>query len=111
MGDKASMERQPRVALHNRSLQVKNDSPEDSFNGPEIFTAKGLPWSYSAQGILMKHAGQAQRYRQPTLEKEASEEELNSYRSRCGYSGGHTCSRMPTHDTRDHTDHGWTINS
>ena len=38
--------------------------------------AKGFPWSYFAQGVLMKHAGQAQRYRQPTLEMDADEEEL-----------------------------------
>lgn len=31
--------------------------------------------SYSPQGILMRHAGQAQKYRRPTLEMEASEEE------------------------------------
>ena len=60
------------------SRTIRRLSPEDSFNGPEIFTAKGLPWSYSAQGMLMKHAGQAQRYRQPTLEMEASEEELTA---------------------------------
>ena len=55
---------------------IRRLSPEESFSGPEIFTAKGLPWSYSAQGIPMKHAGQPQRYRQPTIEMEASEEEL-----------------------------------
>ena len=60
------------------SRTIRRLAPEDSFSGPEIFTAKGLPWSYSAQGILMKHAGQAQRYRQPTLEMEASEEELTA---------------------------------
>ena len=51
-------------------------STAENFSGVDIFTAKGLPWSYSPQGILMKHAGQAQKYRQPTLEVEASEEEM-----------------------------------
>ena len=57
---------------------IRRLSPEESFSGPEIFTAKGLPWSYSAQGILMKHAGQAQRYRQPTIEMEASEPAMDT---------------------------------
>ena len=60
------------------SRTIRRLSPEDSFNGPEIFTAKGLPWCYSAQGILMKHAGKAQRYRQPTLEMEVNEEEMTA---------------------------------
>ena len=38
--------------------------------------SKGLPWSYSPQDILMRHAGQIQRARQPTLEAEAEESEM-----------------------------------
>ena len=60
------------------SRTIRRLSPADSFNGPEIFAAKGLPWCYSAQGILMKHAGKAQRYRQPTLEMEVNEEEMTA---------------------------------
>ena len=40
--------------------------------------AKGPPGSYSPQVILMRHGGQAQRYRQPTLEAESTEEELKA---------------------------------
>ena len=60
------------------SRTIRRLAPEDSFNGPEVFTAKGLPWCYSAQGILMKHAGKTQRYRQPTLEMEVNEEEMKA---------------------------------
>ena len=47
-----------------------------AFESVDILCAKGLPWSYSPQGILMKHAGQAQKYRRPTLETDASEEDM-----------------------------------
>ena len=49
---------------------------EESFIGTDMIIAKGLPWAYSPQGIMMKHGGSAQRYRQPTLENEATEEEM-----------------------------------
>ena len=52
----------------------------DQFIDSDLVIAKGLPWAYSPQGILMKHAGAAQRYRQPTLEVEATEEELKAVR-------------------------------
>ena len=58
------------------SRTIRRLSTAENFSGVDIFTAKGLPWSYSPQRILMKHAGQAQKYRQPTLEVEASEEEM-----------------------------------
>ena len=94
------------------SRTVRRLSPEGSFSGPEILTAKGLPWNYSAQGILMKHAGQAQRYRQPTLEMAASEEELTAIAQESkSYWGCHTCPRMPADDARDYFDNNWTSNN
>ena len=56
-----------------RRLAVK-----DSFNGTDMIIAKKLPWSYSPQMIMMKHGGSAQRYRQPTLENETTEEEIKA---------------------------------
>ena len=53
---------------------------EEAFIASDLVIVKGLPWAYSPQGILMKHAGAAQRYRQPTLEAEATEEELKAVR-------------------------------
>ena len=57
---------------------IRRLGSEEAFIATDIVVAKGLPWSYSPQGILMKHAGQAQRYRQPTLENEATEEEMKA---------------------------------
>ena len=57
---------------------IRRLAPEESFNGFEMVVAKGFPWAYSPQGILMKHAGQTARDRQPTLEGEASEEDLKA---------------------------------
>ena len=55
---------------------IRRVAAEDAFNGIAISLCRGLPWAYSAQGILMKHAGQAARYRAPLVETEATEEEL-----------------------------------
>ena len=57
---------------------IRRLAVEDSFKGTDMIIAKGLPWSYSPQGIMMKHGGSAQRYRQPTLENEATEEEMKA---------------------------------
>ena len=57
---------------------IRRLAAEESFNGPHMVVAKGLPWAYSPQGILMKHAGHTGRDRQPTLEAEASEEDLKA---------------------------------
>ena len=46
------------------------------FIAADMAIAKGLPWSYSPQGILMRHAGDTQRTRIPTLEVEAEENEM-----------------------------------
>lgn len=54
------------------SRTIRRLAPEEAFEGIDMLHAKGLPWSYSPQGILMKHAGQTQKYRMPTLEMEAS---------------------------------------
>ena len=48
------------------SRTTRRCAPEESFRGAGMVIAKGLPWSY------------AQRYRQPTLEAEATEEELEA---------------------------------
>ena len=48
----------------------------ENFIATDMVIAKGLPWSYSPQGILMRHAGDAQRTRIPTLEVEAEESEM-----------------------------------
>ena len=55
---------------------IRRMAVEESFKGTDMIIAKGLPWAYSPQGIMMKHGGSAQRYRQPTLENEATEEEM-----------------------------------
>ena len=57
---------------------IRRLAPEQAFDGPAIITCRGLPWAYSPQGILMKHGGQAQKYRQPTLEAEIQPEELDN---------------------------------
>ena len=36
------------------SRTIRRLSTAENFSGVDIFTAKGLPWSYSRQGILMK---------------------------------------------------------
>ena len=56
---------------------IRRLAPEQAFDGPALITCRGLPWAYSPQGILMKHGGQAQKYRQPTLEAEIQPEELD----------------------------------
>ena len=61
MGDKTPMERQP---CTQRFGDLHSERPTLVL--------------YSAQGILMKHAGKAQRYRQPTLEMEVTEEEMTA---------------------------------
>ena len=66
----------PEGAFESRT--IRRCAPEESFRATDMVVAKGLPWSYSPQGILMRHGGQAQRYRQPTLEAEATEEELKA---------------------------------
>ena len=48
----------------------------ENFIAADMAIAKGLPWSYSPQGILMRHAGDTQRTRIPTLEVEAEENEM-----------------------------------
>ena len=48
----------------------------ENFIATDIVIAKGLPWSYSPQGILMRHAGQTQRTRQPALEMGADDNEM-----------------------------------
>ena len=53
---------------------------EEAFIASDLVIVKGLPCAYSPQGILMKHAGTAQRYRQPTLEAEAIEKEMKAVR-------------------------------
>ena len=58
------------------SRTIRRLAPEDSFKSVDILCARGLPWSYSPQGILMRHAGQAQKYRMPTLETDATEEDM-----------------------------------
>ena len=55
---------------------IRRLAVEECFRGTGIIIAKGLPWAYPPQGIMMKHGGSAQRYRQPTLENEATEEEM-----------------------------------
>ena len=57
---------------------IRRLAVEDSFKATDMIIAKGLPWSYSPQGIMMKHGGSAQRYRQPKLENEATEEEMKA---------------------------------
>ena len=59
---------------------IRRLAAEQAFIASDLVIVKGLPWAYSPQGSLMKHAGAAQRYRQPTLEAEASEEELKAVR-------------------------------
>ena len=59
---------------------IRRLAAEEAFIANDLVIVKGLPWAYSPQGILMKHAGAAQRYRQPTLEAEATEEELKAVR-------------------------------
>ena len=44
---------------------IRRLAAEEAFIATDIVVAKGLPWRYSPQGILMKHAGQAQTYIQP----------------------------------------------
>ena len=58
------------------SRTIRRLPKEDSFIATDIVSVRGLPWSYSPQGILMRQTGQKQRSRQPTLEEEASEQEL-----------------------------------
>lgn len=53
---------------------IRRLAPEQAFNGPAMIPCRGLPWAYSPQGILVKHGGQAQKYRQPTLEAEIQPE-------------------------------------
>ena len=48
----------------------------ENFIATDMAIAKGLPWSYSPQGILMRHAGDTQRTRIPSLEVEAEENEM-----------------------------------
>ena len=48
----------------------------ENFIATDMLIAKGLPWSYSPQGILMRHAGDTQRTRIPTLEIEAEENDM-----------------------------------
>ena len=55
---------------------IRRLATEESFRGTDMIVVKGLPWAYSPQGILMKHAGQAQKYRVPTLEEEANDKEI-----------------------------------
>ena len=59
-----------------RSRTIRRLASEQSFSGIDFHFCRGLPWAYSAQGILMKHAGSAQRYRTPAVEAEVSEQEL-----------------------------------
>ena len=66
----------PEGAFESRTIRWL--AMEDSFVATDMVIAKGLPWSYSPQGIMMKHGGQAQRYRQPTLGTEATEEEMKA---------------------------------
>ena len=58
------------------SRTIRRLASEQSFSGFDFHFCRGLPWAYSAQGILMKHAGSAQRYRTPAVEAEVSEQEL-----------------------------------
>ena len=57
---------------------IRRLAVEDLFKGTDMTIAKGLPWSYSPQGIMMKHGGSVQRYRQLTLENGATEEEMRA---------------------------------
>ena len=66
----------PEGAFESRT--IRRLAMEESFVATDMVIAKGLPWSYSPQGIMTKHGGQAQRYRQPTLEMDATEEEMRA---------------------------------
>ena len=72
------LEKIGRTSHELESRTIRRCAPEESFRATDMVVAKGLPWSYSPQGILMRHGGQAQRYRQPTLEADATEEELKA---------------------------------
>ena len=54
----------PEGAFESRA--IRRCAPEESFRATDMVIAKGLPRSYSPQGILMRHGGQTQspRWRQ-----------------------------------------------
>ena len=64
----------PEGAFESRT--IRRLAVGENFIATDIVISKGLPWSYSPQGILMRHAEQTQRTRQPTLEAEAEESEM-----------------------------------
>ena len=56
--------------------RVEHLQPEQQPKTLSTALCRRLPWAYNAQGILMKHDGEAARYRAPLVETEATEEEL-----------------------------------